>query len=80
MNSTISRRHFVAAASSLGPVVMSDLFHLFANTGHGHTTPGKSVGRQQRSDGDVKPRILVFDVIQTMLDLNALRPAIRAGV
>ena len=73
MNSTISRRNFVAAAT-LGPVMMSCPFHLSANTGHGYTTPGKSRARRQRSDAAGKPGILVFDVIQTMLDLNALRP------
>ncbi len=65
------------AASSLGPVMMADRFHVFAKTGgegSRASRPGNAAARQQRSGGEAKPRILVFDVNQTMLDLNALRP------
>lgn len=74
MSSPISRRKFLVAASAL---IMTDPNHVFAQTGGGGSgelsTHSKAV-RQPHSDDELKPRILVFDVIETMLDLNTLRP------
>jgi 2-haloacid dehalogenase len=53
---------------------MTEPFHVLAKTGRRDSTAGNARALQQRSRGDSKPRILVFDVNQTMLDLNALRP------
>jgi 2-haloacid dehalogenase len=77
MSWSTSRRKFVLAASSLGPVMMADPFHVLAMTGSAGSRvlrPRNEAARQQRLGEEAKPRILVFDVIQTTLDLNALRP------
>jgi 2-haloacid dehalogenase len=77
MSPSISRREFVLATSSLGPLMMANPFRGFVKTtGEGARTcrQGDNATRQQRSGTESKPRILVFDVNQTMLDLNALRP------
>jgi 2-haloacid dehalogenase len=57
--------------------MMAKPFHGFVKTtneGARTSRQGKKAVRQQRSGAESKPRILVFDVNQTMLDLNALRP------
>jgi len=77
MDSIISRRKFVVAASSLGSAMMTDGFEVLAKTDEG--IPGAfplSDAALQFGDAGVpaKSKVLVFDVNQTMLDLNALRP------
>jgi 2-haloacid dehalogenase len=63
-SSSINRRKFMLAASSLGSVIAASSSYALAETGG---------GRAQSVEAP-KPRILVFDVNETMLDLNALRP------
>src|SRR6266853_569062 len=43
-------------------------------TGKSNTFPSAGAASQSQADGQTKPKVLVFDVNQTMLDLNALRP------
>lgn len=65
------------AASSLGPLILTNPLYVFAKTGRGDSEvsrPRNEAERRPRSGDERKPRILVFDVNQTMLDLNALRP------
>jgi 2-haloacid dehalogenase len=54
--------------------MLADPFHVFARTGRRDSAPGIADPHQQQSGGDAKSHILVFDVIETLLDLNALRP------
>jgi 2-haloacid dehalogenase len=77
MDSFINRRKFVLAASSLGSILLTNPLQVFAGRGRGDSgtlRPHKASERQPRSIDRQKPHILVFDVNQTMLDLNALRP------
>jgi len=77
MGSKISRRKFVLAASSLGSAMMADGFGVLPRTGEGNSGASRlSDAALQSGDAGVpaKPKVLVFDVNQTMLDLNALRP------
>jgi 2-haloacid dehalogenase len=69
MSSTIGRREFVVAASSLGSVMVVDQLDALAEA----LTP-RAAGQPQTSRKQAKPKVLAFDVNQTMLDLNALRP------
>jgi 2-haloacid dehalogenase len=43
-------------------------------TGKSNTFPSAGAASQSQASGQTKPKVLVFDVNQTMLDLNALRP------
>jgi 2-haloacid dehalogenase len=77
MSSSFSRRNFVLAASSLGSVMMADPLNIFAKMRGG--TSGASLSantslQSQGAGGQTKPKVLVFDVNQTLLDVNALRP------
>jgi len=77
MESCVSRRKFVRAVSSLGSVMLVDRFRVLAKARAGDPSvlpPDVGAARQENTGRKSKPRILVFDVIQTMLDLNALRP------
>jgi 2-haloacid dehalogenase len=77
MSSSISRREFVLAASSLGSVMMVDQLNALAKVtkGESDVLPSKAVVMQPQTGGrQMKPRVLAFDVNQTLLDLNALRP------
>src|ERR1700686_3905024 len=77
MGSKISRRKFVLTASSLGSAVMADGFGVLPKTGEGNSGAFPlSDGALQSGDAGAPARskVLVFDVNQTMLDLNALRP------
>jgi 2-haloacid dehalogenase len=88
MNASMSRRKFVLAASSLGSAMMMDPLRVLAkrarallgarrNMGGGSSSIFPSVGAALQPQNPVvqtKPKVLVFDVNQTMLDLNALRP------
>ena len=61
----ISRRNFALAAASFGSAMAAGPLDVFPSTG------GSS---QSQPSVQTKPKVLVFDVNQTMLDLNALRP------
>jgi 2-haloacid dehalogenase len=77
MGSKISRRKFVLAASSLGSAVMADGWSALAKTGGGSpaAVPAESIAWESVDAGaPARPKVLVFDVNQTLLDLNALRP------
>jgi len=74
---SFSRRNFVLAASSLGSVMMADPLNIFANMSGGTSGGSSSSNTSLQSQGagvQTKPKVLVFDVNQTLLDLNALRP------
>jgi 2-haloacid dehalogenase len=76
MNAFMSRRNFAFAASTLGAAMMTGPLKFLANVTGGSSSvspTGGSVSQPQGS-GPTKPKVLVFDVNQTMLDLNALRP------
>ena len=62
MSPSTNRRKFVLAATSLAPLVVA--IQAFAKNGV----------EQLLSAEEPKPLILVFDVNETMLNLNALRP------
>lgn len=76
MKWSFTRRKFILAVSSLGSLMMANPLNVFAQAGG----EGSAVLRPQDKPvqeplGEaLKPRILVFDVNETMLDLNALRP------
>jgi 2-haloacid dehalogenase len=70
MSPSFSRRNFVLAASSIGSVIMADPLNALAK--RVRTLLGAASQPQRR--GETKPKVLVFDVNQTLLDLNALRP------
>jgi 2-haloacid dehalogenase len=77
MISKISRRKFVLAASSLGSAVMADGLGVLPKTRSGDSGdfPLRDAALQSGYAGTpAKPKVLVFDVNQTMLDVNALRP------
>jgi 2-haloacid dehalogenase len=77
MDSKISRRKFVLAASSLGSAVMAEGLGVLPKTGERNSGafPLRDAALQSGDSGSpAKPKVLVFDVNQTMLDLNALRP------
>ena len=77
MRSKISRRKFVIAASSLGPVMMAGRLGVLAETGGGSSgafPSSDSVAQSGDTGVPGRPKVLVFDVNQTLLDLNALRP------
>jgi 2-haloacid dehalogenase len=65
MNPRISRRKFTLAVASLGSAMVARPLDGFPSAG------GSS---QSQPSVQTKPKVLVFDVNQTMLDLNALRP------
>src|ERR1700730_1186575 len=65
MNPRISRRKFTLAVASLGSAMAAHPLDVFPSAG------GSS---QSQPSVQTKPKVLVFDVNQTMLDLNALRP------
>lgn len=87
MNQRISRRKFARAAASAGPLLIGDKLDALAKRARtllGIDKNGVSLGSgilrsagissQPQSSANTKPKVLVFDVNQTMLDLNALRP------
>src|SRR6202521_5637018 len=76
MNALMSRRNFALAASSLGAAMMTSPLKFLAKMGGGSSRafPPAGPASQSQASGQTKPKILVFDVNQTMLDLNALRP------
>src|SRR5882762_3654276 len=85
MSPQMTRRKFALAASSLGSVLVtsplnglanrvSSLFGTRENITRGSSSVSSAAVSQSQASGQTKPKVLVFDVNQTMLDLNALRP------
>src|ERR1700730_10837544 len=76
MIESMSRRNFALAASSLGAAMMTGPLNLLAKLGGGSSSisPSAPTAVQSQASVQTKPKVLVFDVNQTMLDLNALRP------
>ena len=77
MSSFIGRRAFLLTASSIGTAVIADPWNAFAGMRDArcHDFPaGDTNAKPQDAAVQTKPKVLVFDVNQTMLDLNALRP------
>jgi hypothetical protein len=76
MSSHMSRRKFAFAASSLGAALVTSPLNFLAKMGGGSSGVFPSAGAVSPSQagGQTKPKALVFDVNQTMLDLNSLRP------
>ena len=75
MNSLVSRRKFVLEVSSVWSALIAGTLNCFAKMGGGSSLPLLSgASLQSQTGGQAKPKVLVFDVNQTMLDLNALRP------
>ena len=75
MNSHVSRRKFVLGVSSVSSVLVAGTLNSFAKMGGESFIPFLSdASSQSQTVGQSKPKVLVFDVNQTMLDLNALRP------
>ena len=76
MSSHMSRRKFALAASSLGAAMVTGPLNFLAKMGGGSSGVFPSAGAvsQPQAGGQTKLKALVFDVNQTMLDLNVLRP------
>jgi 2-haloalkanoic acid dehalogenase type II len=76
MSSHMSRRNFALGASSLGAVMLTDPLNVLAKMGGGSSNvfPSANAASQSQASSQTNPKVLVFDVNQTMLDLNALRP------
>jgi 2-haloacid dehalogenase len=77
MDPKISRRKFVLAASSLGSAMMAGGLEVLPKTGYGNSGAfllSDAALQSGVAGPPAKSKVLVFDVNQTMLDLNALRP------
>src|ERR1019366_6290107 len=77
MDFKISRRKFALATSSLGSAMLVDGLSVLVKTGGGSSRafPSSDAAFQSGDAGaPAKLKVLVFDVNQTLLDLNALRP------
>ena len=76
MNAFMSRRIFALAASSFGAAMMTSPLDFLTKMGGGGSgsIPSGSATPGSQSGSQAKPKVLVFDVNQTLLDLNALRP------
>lgn len=74
MGTLITRRDFVLAAS-LGSAFIAHPLNAFNDTGErGSSVPERGEDTPAAASLARKPKVLVFDVNQTLLDLNALRP------
>lgn len=75
MSARMSRRKFVWTTSSAWSFLNAGALNCFAKLGGGvsNSYPFDDSPRSQ-SGGKTKPKALVFDVNQTLLDLNSLRP------
>jgi 2-haloacid dehalogenase len=75
MSPDMSRRKFVLTASTVWSVLSAGTMNCFAKLSNGmsKTVPAGSDTSSEAS-AQTKPKILVFDVNETLLDLNALRP------
>jgi 2-haloacid dehalogenase len=87
MNGLMSRRKFALAASLVGSVLIAGPLNALAarvralvgarrnmSSGTSGVFPFAGATVQSQASLQTKPKVLVFDVNQTMLDLNALRP------
>src|SRR6266550_6212057 len=77
MDSKISRRSLVLAASSLGSAMIAAGLGVLPKIGEGNAGAfqlSDAVLQSGDSGSPAKSKVLVFDVNQTLLDLNALRP------
>jgi 2-haloacid dehalogenase len=77
MSFKISRRKLVLAASSLGPALMVDGLGVLPKSGYrdsGVSSLRDDTLQSADAGAPARPKVLVFDVNQTILDLNALRP------
>ncbi len=71
----MTRRNFTLAASSFGTVLLTGPLNFLtkiAGASSSALSPGAT--SQSQPSAQTKPKVLVFDVNQTLLDLNALRP------
>ena len=73
---SIARRDFVLAASLGSAFIFSPLtaFGSARGSGSGSSAPADAESAPEAASLARKPKVLVFDVNQTLLDLNALRP------
>ena len=65
------------AASSLGSVMMADGLSVLAKTSGGNSAAilsGDAASQSANAGSPARSKVLAFDVNQTLLDLNALRP------
>jgi 2-haloacid dehalogenase len=76
MNAFMTRRKFALAASSAGSAIIVGSLNVLGKMGGGSSRvfPSADTASQPQGGSQTKPKVLVFDVNQTMLDLNALRP------
>jgi 2-haloacid dehalogenase len=75
MSLRMGRRKFMLAASSVWSFLNAGALNCFAKVGSGSSNPFVSAaGSQVQDGGQTKPKVLVFDVNETLLDLSALRP------
>jgi 2-haloacid dehalogenase len=77
MGISITRRNLVLAASSLGPALLTGRLDTLAKfkTENSHAPAMEKTESTEQVAGAIsRPKVLVFDVNQTLLDLNALRP------
>src|ERR1700688_98306 len=76
MSLPMSRRKFALAASSVGSLLFTRPMNLLVKIGGGNVSVFSPAGAasQVQASGQMKPKVLVFDVNQTLLDVNALRP------
>jgi 2-haloacid dehalogenase len=76
MSLQMSRRKFALAASSAGSLLFTGPMYLLAKIGRVSISAFGSAGAasQSATSGQVKPKVLAFDVNQTLLDVNVLRP------
>jgi 2-haloacid dehalogenase len=76
MSLQMSRRKFALAASSAGSLLFTGPMYLLAKIGGVSISAFGSAGAAAQSEASrpVKPKALAFDVNQTLLDVNALRP------
>jgi 2-haloacid dehalogenase len=72
------RREFLLGASSLGSLLVGEGLSIFDKVGVRNDSPplpaSAVVPQQNINSRPPRPRVLVFDVNQTLLDLGALRP------
>ena len=74
LNPPIDRRAVVLGAATIAPALVVDKLLAFSNLAPGdHLVSAKSLAGPQHPAEKTKPEVLVFDVNQTLLDLNALR-------
>jgi len=71
----MSRRQFVLAATPVWPLLNAGALNPFARLGgESSDTIPSGAALQTQTGVQTRPKVLVFDVNQTLLDLNSLRP------